>query len=280
MNVTSDQEELSGQVAVVAGSGRGFGRAIAEGLAAAGAAVVVTSRTQSEIDDTVASIEAAGGTALGVAADVTRLPDVQGLRTAAEGKFGPVTLAVHNAGVPWPFGPTWLVDPGRWWSAQQVHVLGAMHCIATFVPGMVERRNGRVIVISSAGGTRVTPYMSGYAVAKATQIRLVQFLAAEGREAGVSAFAVHPGDELTGISDLTMNDPDAQRWVPWFVGNLTSRKEAGSDGTAGFRACAALCAQLGSGRYDRLSGQYLTPDDDLDALPDTETGDPAAVGPP
>jgi NAD(P)-dependent dehydrogenase (short-subunit alcohol dehydrogenase family) len=263
-------EELSGQVAVVTGSGRGFGRAIAEGLAAAGAAVVVTSRTQPEIDDTVKAIAAAGGRAVAAVADVTKLPDVQRLRDVATGEFGPVTLAVHNAGVPWPFGPTWLVDPGRWWSAQQVHVLGAMHCISTFVPGMVERGSGRVIVVSSAGGTRVTPYMSGYAVAKATQMRLVQFLAAEGRDAGVSAFAVHPGDELTGISDLTMNDPDAQRWVPWFVGNLTSRKEAGSDGTAGFRACAALCVRLGSGRYDRLSGQYLTPDDDLDALPDSE----------
>jgi NAD(P)-dependent dehydrogenase (short-subunit alcohol dehydrogenase family) len=263
-------QDLSGQVAVVTGSGRGFGRAIAMGLAAAGAAVVVSSRTRPQIDDTVTSIEAAGGTALGVVADVTSLADVRGLRAAAEDTFGPVTLAVHNAGVPWPFGPTWLVDPGRWWSAQQVHVLGAMHCISEFVPGMVRRQGGRVVVISSAGGTRVTPYMSGYAVAKATQIRLVQFLAAEGRPEGVSAFAVHPGDELTGISDLTMNDPDAQRWVPWFVGDLTSRKEAGSDGTAGFGACAALCVRLGSGRYDRLSGQYLTPGDDLDALPDTE----------
>ncbi len=280
MSAVVDREELSGQVAVVTGSGRGFGRAIAEGLAAAGAAVVVTSRTEPEIDDTVTSIEAAGGMALGVVADVTRLPDVQRLRAAGEKEFGPVTLAVHNAGVPWPFGPTWLVDPGRWWSAQQVHVLGAMHCISAFVPAMVQGQGGRVIVISSAGGTRVTPYMSGYAVAKATQIRLVQFLAAEGRDAGVSAFAVHPGDELTGISDLTMSDPDAQRWVPWFVGDLTSRKEAGSDGTAGFRACATLCARLGSGRYDRLSGQYLTPGDDLDGLPDTEFEDAAAASPP
>jgi NAD(P)-dependent dehydrogenase (short-subunit alcohol dehydrogenase family) len=272
--------ELDGQVAVVTGSGRGFGRAIAQGLAAAGAAVIVSSRTQSEIDATVRSIEGAGGQALGVPADVTSLSDVQHLRVAAEERFGPVTLAVHNAGVPWPFGPTWLVQPGRWWSAQQVHVLGAMHCISTFVPGMVERRSGRVIVVSSNGGVRVTPYMSGYAVAKATQIRLIEFLGAEGRDVGVAAFAIHPGDELTGISDLTMNDPDAQRWVPWFVGGLTSRKEDGSDGTAGFQACAALCVRLASGRYDRLSGQYLTPDDDLDSLPDTEVEDAAAVGPP
>jgi NAD(P)-dependent dehydrogenase (short-subunit alcohol dehydrogenase family) len=255
-------------VAVVTGSGRGFGKAIAEGLAAAGAAVVISSRTQSEIDATVKSIEGAGGTALGQIADVTKLTDVRGLRTSAEERFGSVTLAVHNAGVPWPFGPTWLVDPARWWSAQQVHVLGAMHVINTFVPGMVDRHNGRVVVISSAGGTRVAPYLSGYGVAKNTQIRLVEFLGHEGHEAGgVSAFAVHPGDELTGISDLTMNDPDAQRWLPWFVEHLHTK--IGEDSSAGFQACADLIVKLGTGRYDRLSGQYLTPFEDLDSRPDS-----------
>jgi NAD(P)-dependent dehydrogenase (short-subunit alcohol dehydrogenase family) len=272
------ESELQGQVAIVTGSGRGFGRAIAAGLAAAGAAVVVTSRTQAEIDETVRLIEEGGGQAACIRADVTSLPDVQHLRTVAESRFGPVTLAVHNAGVPWPFGPTWLVDPARWWSAQQVHVLGTMHCISAFVPGMVERGSGRVVVVSSAGGTRVAPHMSGYGVAKATQIRLIEFLGAEGKPYGVSAFAIHPGDELTGISDLTMNDPDAQRWVPWFVGRLTER--IGSDGTAGFKACADLVARLASGRYDRLSGQYLTPDDDLDSLADSVFVDPAIAPPP
>ncbi len=271
--------ELDGQVAVVTGSGRGFGRAIAEGLAVAGAAVVVTSRTQPEVDAVVASINEGGGQAVGVVADVTNLADVQGLRAAAEDKFGPVTLAVHNAGVPWPFGPTWLVDPARWWSAQQVHVLGAMHVINTFVPGMVERQLGRVVVISSAGGTRVAPYMSGYGVAKNTQIRLVEFLGHEGYNAGgVSAFAVHPGDELTGISDLTMNDPDAQSWVPWFVDHLHTK--IGEDSAAGFTACADLIVKLASGRYDRLSGQYLTPTDDLDAKPDSVFEAPSLAPPP
>jgi NAD(P)-dependent dehydrogenase (short-subunit alcohol dehydrogenase family) len=255
-------------VAIVTGSGRGFGRAIAEGLAAAGAAVVVSSRTQSEIDEVAKFIEGAGGTALGQIADVTKLSDIQAVRAAAEEKFGPVTLAVHNAGVPWPFGPTWMVDPARWWSAQQVHVLGAMHVINTFVPPMVERQNGRVVVISSAGGTRVAPYLSGYGVAKNTQIRLIEFLGHEGHEAGgVCAFAVHPGDELTGISDMTMNDPDAQQWLPWFVEHLHAK--IGEDSTAGFQACADLIVKLGTGRYDRLSGQYLTPFEDLDAKPDS-----------
>lgn len=262
----TDSSTLRGRVAVVTGSGRGFGRAIARGLADAGAAVVVTSRTRSEVDETVKLIENDGGEAVGLTADVTRLADVQELRAQAQRRFGPVSVAVHNAGVPWPFGPTWHVDPARWWTAQSVHVLGAMHCINTFVPGMVDRRGGRVILIASDAARRVTPHMSGYAVAKATQVRLAEFLAAEGEQAGVRAFAVHPGNELTGISDLTMEDPDARRWVPWFADLLSERKRTGEDPSAGFQACAALCVRLASGGYDGLSGRYLTPDDDLDAL--------------
>jgi NAD(P)-dependent dehydrogenase (short-subunit alcohol dehydrogenase family) len=255
---------LEGQVAVVTGGGRGFGQWIAKGLAADGAAVAVTSRTQAEIDETVRLIEEAGGQAVGVAGDVTRLEDVEGVRARAEERFGTVTLAIHNAGVPWPFGPTWYVDPARWWTAQSVHVLGAMHCIHTFVPAMIERGGGRVIVVSSMGGTRVSPNMSGYAVAKNTQIRLMEFVGAEGREHGIVGFSIHPGDELTGISDLTMNDPDAQKYVPGFVDRLSGRR--GEDGTVGFEACAELCVKLGSGTYDHLTGRYLTPSDDLDAL--------------
>lgn len=259
-------EELVGRVAVVTGSGRGFGREIALGLAEAGAAVVVTSRTKSQIDETVAAITDAGGRAIGVPADVTKLTDVQEIRRVAEDQFGSVSVVVHNAGVPWPFGPTWYVDPARWWNAQGVHVLGAMHAVNTFVPTMVERHQGHVIIVSSRGGTRVSANMSGYGVAKATQIRLAEFLAAEGAEHGVYAFSIHPGNEITDLSDLTIGDPDAQRYVGWFVEALSTRRDSGTeDPTEGFEKCRRLCVNLASGRYDELTGLYLDPDEDLDA---------------
>lgn len=252
---------------MVTGSGRGFGRQIALGLAAAGAAVTVTARTQSEIDETVRLIEAAGGKAVGVAGDVTNLADMQNVRKVAEEALGPVDLAIHNAGVPWPFGPTWYVDPARWWAGQAVHVLGAMHTVHTFVPGMIDRGHGHVIFVSSRGGTVVGPNMSGYCVAKATQIRLAEFVGLEAAEHGVYAFSIHPGDELTEISELTMSDPDAQKYASGFVERLSSRKNSGTeDPTEGFRKCQELCVKLGSGKYDGLTGRYLDPDDDLDAL--------------
>jgi NAD(P)-dependent dehydrogenase (short-subunit alcohol dehydrogenase family) len=257
---------LQGQVAVVTGSGRGFGRAIAQTLAAEGASVVITARSANEIDETVELITKAGGQAVATTADVTKRADIENLRTVAEKEFGTVTLAIHNAGVPWPFGPTWYVDPDRWWEAQTVHARAAMYMIHTFVPPMIDGDGGRFIVVSSAGGVNVGQNISGYGVAKSTQIRIAQFLGGEGADKGVFAFAIHPGDVLTGISDLTMNDPDAQKYNAAFVERLTSREETEEDRRAGFQACADLCANLGSGKYDGLSGRYLRPDDDLDAL--------------
>ena len=256
---------LSGQVAVVTGAGRGFGRAIAEGLAAEGASVTVTARTSSEIADTVKAIEAAGGKALAVPGDVTSRDDVLRVKQESEKQFGAATIVVHNAGVPWPFGPVWHVDPDQWWSAQAVHVRGAMLYLNTFVPTMIENGGGRCIVISSTASQAVRPSLSGYAVAKYAQNRLVEHLAEEGRQHNIFAWALHPGSVFTGISVETITDPDAQQYLPAFVERLHNQR-ANEDGSVGLKACADYCVALASGKADALTGRYLQPDWDLDEL--------------
>ena len=256
---------LSGQVAVVTGAGRGFGRAIATGLATAGAAVTVTARTQSELAETVAAIEAAGGQGIAVPGDVTSREDVQRVKDETEKRFGTATIVVHNAGVPWPFGPVWHVDPDRWWAAQGVHVRGAMLYLNTFVPAMIEKGGGRAIVISSTASQAVRPNLSGYAVAKYAQNRLVEHLAEEGRPHNIFAWALHPGSVFTGISVETISDPDARKYLPGFVDRLHNQR-ANEDGSIGLKACADFCVALASGRGDALSGRYLEPTWDLDEL--------------
>jgi NAD(P)-dependent dehydrogenase (short-subunit alcohol dehydrogenase family) len=257
--------DLQGQVAVVTGAGRGFGRAIAERLAREGAAVAITARSKNEIDEVAAAITTAGGKALAVAGDVTKREDVARVKTETESRFGPVGILVHNAGVPWPFGPTWEVDPDIWWQAQEVHVKAAMYFINAFVPGMVERRNGRVVVVASMAGTAPRPNLSGYAVAKATQIRLVEHLALEGKQHGVYAWSIQPGSVFTGISELTIADPAAQKYLPDFINRLHSQR-ANDDPSVGLNRCAEMVNDLASGRCDVLSGRYLTPQDDFAAL--------------
>jgi NAD(P)-dependent dehydrogenase (short-subunit alcohol dehydrogenase family) len=257
---------LDNQVAVVTGGGRGFGRAIALGLAEAGAAVVVTARTADQLEETVQQIMEKGSRAHAVAGDVTLAEDVERVKRETEERFGPAGILIHNAGVPWPFGPTWHVDVERWWQAQSTHVRAAMLYIHAFVPGMIERSFGHVILVSSGAGRGVRANLSGYGVAKATQIRLASFLAEEARPHGVYAFSITPGNVLTELSNLSVSDPDAQRFMPEWVANLKKRMESGEDGSEGLRKCAQLCVNLASGQFDALSGQFLTPEDDLSAL--------------
>ncbi len=113
---------LAGEAAIVTGAGRGFGRAIAMGLASAGAAVTITARSKNQLDETVALIErhggSAGGRAFAVAGDVTNRKDVARVVEAAEKKFGPTSVTVNNAGITGPYGPVWTSDPDDWWDAQ------------------------------------------------------------------------------------------------------------------------------------------------------------------
>jgi NAD(P)-dependent dehydrogenase (short-subunit alcohol dehydrogenase family) len=257
--------ELAGQVALITGAGRGFGKAIAQALAAAGAAVTVTARSTQQIDETVAEIKAAGGKAFAVPGDVTNRKDVERVVSAAHRHFGPTTLLVNNAGLASPFGPIGTIDPDEWWAAQAVHVRGPFLYISNVLPDMIAKRAGRIINVASLGGTRVTPNLSAYCIGKATEIRLTEQVAAEVRQYGISTFAIEPGTVYTDMAEATISDPAAQRYLPGMIAVLKQIKEQ-NDPAAGLARCAQICLALASGRYDALSGRYLTPEDDFDAL--------------
>lgn len=257
--------QLTGQVAVVTGAGRGFGRAIAERFAREGAAVAVTSRTRAELDRVADAIRTAGGRALAIPGDVTEPRDVDRVVSETERKLGPVSLLVSNAGVPGPFGPIWTVDPEAWWRAQQVHIRAPFLYLNRVLRGMAERRAGRIIIVSALASRVVAPYLSAYCTGKIAQTRITAQAAAETRELGVSVFAIDPGFVFTGIAEETMNSPDAQRWLPGMVERIRARRDS-PDRDADLARCSERCLALASGRYDALSGRYMELDDDIDAM--------------
>jgi len=258
--------EFDGKNAIVTGAGRGFGKAIALRFAAEGAAVTVTSRSKPQLDETVKEIEAAGGKALAVAGDVTNRDDVAKVVAAAREAFGPIDILISNAGITGPFGPLYAIDPDDWWDAQRVHVRGALLYSSAVLPEMVERKTGHIIVISALAATVVGPNMSAYCVAKSSQNRLVEHIAAEVKPFNVAAFAIEPGMVVTDLAKGTKDDDGAKRWMPQMVERIATL-EKDVDPGPGLAKCAELCVKLASGRFDSMSGQYFDVRDDIDEPP-------------
>ncbi len=164
---------LAGQVALVTGAGRGFGRAIAERLAEEGAQVAVVARSPAEVGAVAEVIRASGGTAEAFTCDVTDPAAIAATLGAVEETLGPVDLLVSNAGVPGPFGPLWEVGADEWWRAQEVHIRAPFLLMHRVLPGMVARGRGRVICVSAKAARIVAPHLSAYCTGKIAQNRLV-----------------------------------------------------------------------------------------------------------
>ena len=244
-------------MAIVTGAGRGVGRAIAEELAAAGAAVGVSARSRHEIEAVSDSIAQAGGRAAAIAADVTDDAAVAALVAETETRLGPPTLLVSNAGSWRQVGPLADADPEDWWTDVEVSLKGTFLCAHAVLPGMLARRRGRIVTLSSYAAIEPRRYMTAYASAKAAVLRLTDSLAAELDGSGVLAFAITPGFVRTELLESVAASESGRRYLP----GLAERTDALEPGRAG-----RLVVDIASGRLDSLSGRFLHVLDDVDEL--------------
>ncbi|MEX2630860.1 MAG: SDR family oxidoreductase [Tistlia sp.] len=185
--------ELNGKVAVVTGGGRGIGAAIAEALAAAGAAVVVTARGLSACEVVAARIREAGGTAQAVACDVSLPAEVESLVAAAREAYGPVDILVNNAGVIQPIGPLADCDAEDWLDNLRINLGGPFLMARAVLPSMVERGAGVLVNISSGAAHRPLEGWSAYCAGKAGLAMLTGSLHLEYGAKGVRVFGFGPG---------------------------------------------------------------------------------------
>ncbi len=163
--------DLKGRVALVTGAGQGVGRRLALTLASHNAKVAVNDFEIDRAKSVVAEIEAEGGTALAVQADVGDAAGVQAMVEKIEGDLGPVDILVNNAGNAGPEGFStvnfWQSDPADWDRYFHVNLKGVMTCCRMVTPGMVARGYGRIVTIVSDAGRVGLPTMDAYAAAKA-----------------------------------------------------------------------------------------------------------------
>ncbi len=187
---------LAGKAAIVTGSGRGIGRAIALACAREDAAVVVAARTRSEIEATAGDIERSGGRALAVPTDVSQAQDVDRLVARALAAFGQVDVLVNNAGVAGPIGLITEFGEADWDHTIAVNLKGAFLCCRAVVPIMIAAGGGNIINVSSGAGQRkprAAVRSLPYQVSKFGLEGLTDGLACQLREHKINVNSLLPG---------------------------------------------------------------------------------------
>jgi len=192
-------KQLQDRVAVVTGASSGLGRAIAEMFAAEGAKVVLAARRKAVLDEVVADIEKGGGTALAVAADVTKETDVVALFKAAKDKFGRVDILVNNAGVP-NFKPTEEMSLADWQAIVDVNLTAVFLCSREALKIMKPQGGGRIVSMGSISAWSPRPHSIGYTATKGAVEGMTRSLTLDGRAYGVVASVIHPGAAATGFT--------------------------------------------------------------------------------
>jgi len=184
---------LQNKVALITGSGRGIGRAIAKLFAAEGAAVFLTARSEAELAATAAKIATAGGTAAFAIADLGQVNDCRAVAKAADEKFGRVDILVNNAGHYGPVLPVEDYPLEEFERVIDVHLRAAFLLSQLVLPGMYARKSGAILNISSISAKAAFGWGSAYAAAKAGMLGLTRVNAAEAGRKGVRVNAICPG---------------------------------------------------------------------------------------
>lgn len=187
------RKKLQGQVAIITGGGRGIGKAAAEQLAAYGASVVITARSEEQVEGVAAALREQGGQAIGVPADVADPEQVEAIVEAALEQFGRVDILVNNAGVIWPVEEVADTDPDEWTYNIQVNLLGPFYLVRSVLPLMLQQQYGRIVNVSSGAAINPIVGASAYSTAKAGLDMLSRAVALEIGNSGVTINSFHPG---------------------------------------------------------------------------------------
>lgn len=204
--------DLSGKVAIVTGAGRGIGRALALGLANAGADVVVSSRTVADLESLADELRAMGRRALVQLADVSKLSDIQALADATMGEFGRIDVLVNNAGTHIDESALDVTEE-HWDRVIDTNLKGLFFCSQIIGRVMVDQQKGKIINVSSTFGLVGFKNRAAYASSKAGVTNLTRVLAIEWGSYNVNVNAIAPTATRTSINENLFADAEWRKRV-------------------------------------------------------------------
>jgi NAD(P)-dependent dehydrogenase (short-subunit alcohol dehydrogenase family) len=199
--------DLSGKTAIVTGSTKGIGRAIAVALTEAGARVTVSSRDEGRVAETAAALKDAGHEVLGVACNVGRKPELENLVAKTVDAFGPVDILVCNAAINPYYGPAMEIPDDVFTKVMHTNIQAQLWLAQLVAPDMRAQKDGAIILISSIGGLRGSDVIGAYNISKAADIQLAKNLAIELGPDNIRVNAVCPGLVKTDFARALWENP-------------------------------------------------------------------------
>ena len=228
--------DLTGKVAIITGSSRGIGRAIAENMARCGARVVISSRNRDTCEEVAAAIRDEGGQAIAQAASISSRDELEALVARAREEWGQVDILVCNAATNPYYGPLHGLTDEMFDKMMHNNVRSNLWLCKMVLPEMGERRDGVVILISSVGGIRGNSMLGAYGITKAADMALVRNLAVEWGPKNVRVTCIAPGLIKTDFARALWENPEllaaTERVTP--LGRIGTPDEIG-----GMAACLA-----------------------------------------
>jgi len=200
--------DLTGKVALITGSTKGIGQAIATRMAEHGAKVVISSRNQDACDKVAAGIRKAGHTAIAIACNINYKEQLQQLVNKTVEQLGPVDILVCNAALNPYFGPSQQIPDESFDKVMHANI-GSVHRLCQLViPGIAGKGGGAVIIVSSIGGFKGTEHLGAYAISKAADMQIARNLAVEWGPQQVRVNCIAPGLVRTDFARALWENPE------------------------------------------------------------------------
>jgi 3-oxoacyl-[acyl-carrier protein] reductase len=206
-------ESLKGKTALITGAGKGLGKALSLALAMEGVSLMLLSRTKEDLINVAAEsskINPGIQTAFKVA-DTANFASVSAAISDLTKTLGPVDILINNAGIV-KFGNFMNLTVEEWEAVIRTNLLGAYYCIHEILPGMMERKTGDIVNVSSTAGLKGSPITSAYSASKFGLIGLSESLMLEARKSGIRVFTATPSTIATSLTrDIGLTDGDPER---------------------------------------------------------------------